>query len=418
MEKPIRFGLIGAGGVGALHLAAIRRLEAFGEVKVAAIAEPSLDCRLASRGRGLVDPVTPWHERYQDLLEGGHDLDVVSIATPIPFHFEMARDAMLRGLFVHLEKPPVPLIQQLNHLLALNGSGQVSVGFQFIGSRCLRALKKLVVDGTLGTLRSIRATGCWPRLDTYYDRAPWAGRMVMEGRPVFDGPVTNALAHLVHNIMHLASPGVHGFAAPGEVAGELYRARPIESYDCACLRGTFPDGIGFSLAVAHASRSVLPFQLRVEGTRGWARLSEDGDRLETSDGLVIHQPETTQELINRCYERLTLRILNRGARVATRLEDTVPYVGTTNAMYLSSGGVHDIEETHLERFERDGSRGYHIAGICEAMDRVMETGCLLSELDIPWATANPAMVRLDSFNHLELEARPEAVPVGEKLAMI
>lgn len=417
MDKPLRFGLIGAGGVGALHLAAIRRLEAYGEVKVAAIAEPSLDCRLASREQGLVDAGTPWHERYQDLLEGGHDLDVVSIATPIPFHFEMARDAMASGLFVHLEKPPVPLIQQLNHLLALNGPGRVSVGFQFIGSRCLRALKKLVVDGTLGNIRSIRAAGCWPRLDTYYDRALWAGRMVMAGRPVFDGPATNALAHLVHNIMHLASPSVHGFAAPDEVAGELYRARPIESYDCACLRGIFPDGIEFSLAVAHSSRVFRPFQLRVEGSRGWAVLSEDGDRLETSDGLVIHKPETTQELINRCYEKLTLRILNRGVRVATRLEDTIPYVRATNAMYLSSGGIHDIEGSHLEMFERDGGRGYHVAGICEAMDRVMETGRLFSELDIPWASASPAMVSLDSFDRLELETGPEIVPTAAKVAV-
>jgi len=356
-----------------------------------------------------VDASIPWRDHYRDLLEGGHDLDVVSIATPIPFHFEMAREAMKRGLFVHLEKPPVPLVQQLNHLLGLGVADRVSVGFQFINSRCVQEMKKLVVDGVLGEIVSIRATGCWPRFDPYYARAAWAGRMTMDGRPVFDGPATNALAHLVHNIMHLASPAGFGFVAPSEVTGELYRARPIESYDCACMRGVFPGGAEFALAVAHCSREARPFRLRIEGTRGWALLSGDGDRLETSAGQMLHKPEPTQELIERCYERLALRVLDRGARVATQLEDTVPYVRATNAMYLSSGGIHDIDGVHVEAFGPNESRGYHLAGICEALDRVMETGRLFSELSIPWAAANPASVRLDSFEYLELGGGGPAV---------
>lgn len=416
MDRPLRFGLFGAGGVGAFHLAALRRLEAYGQVEVVAIADPLESCRVNTLAAGTVDDTLPWYSRYQDLLEGGHNLDAVTVATPIPFHYEMTSDSLDQGLYVHLEKPPVPLIQQLDSLIARDVGRKVSVGFQFITSRCMRVLKKLVVDGALGPIRSIRAIGCWPRFDNYYSRAPWGGRMLLDGRPVFDGPATNALAHLVHNVMHLASPTSTGYSVPLAVAGEVYRARPIESYDCACLKGTFPSGIEFSIAVTHASRTMMPFRLRVEGEHGWAMLSADGERLETSEGLVIHKPETTQELINHCYERLTMRIASGGVRVATRLEDTVPYVRTTNAMYLSSGGIHDVDTAHVEMFEKDGTRGYHLRGICEALEEVMESGRMFSEMSVPWASAHPQTIPLDSFSAFYLGEQFEE-PARAKLAV-
>ena len=80
MDKPLRFGLIGAGGVGAYHLAAIRRLEAFGAARVAAIAEPSAVCRTKTIEVGMAGPNTPWYENYLDLLDGDHDLDDVETA--------------------------------------------------------------------------------------------------------------------------------------------------------------------------------------------------------------------------------------------------------------------------------------------------------------------------------------------------
>jgi predicted dehydrogenase len=403
MSKPIRLGLIGAGGVGAYHLAALRKLEATGQVQVVSIADPSPTSRAAAYQLELADRDFPWYTDYRELLEGSTGLDLVSIATPIPFHFEMTQDALAAGVFVHLEKPPVPLIQQLETLIHLDTNYQVGVGFQMITSRCVQTLKRLIVEGELGEIRELRSTCCWPRLDNYYERASWAGRLVLDGRPVFDGPATNALAHLIHNIMYLAcQDDLNGYAMPVEATGELYRARPIESYDSACLGGRFTNGARFALGVSHAAQKMLPYQIRVEGSRGWAVISHDGDRLETSHGFSMDEPETTQNLIQRCYERLVARIQERpGARVATRLVDTRPYVRTTNAMLLSSGGIHDIHAPHVRRFERGGYIGYHVEEIAEAMGRLMETGRMFSEMDLPWAVPGQT-IRLDSFEHVEL----------------
>ena len=151
----------------------------------------------------------------------------------------MAMACIKRGIYVILEKLPVPLLSQFESLIAADVDRRVRVGFQMIGSQCIRSLKEILADHRLGELMEIRAGACWPRLDDYYSRADWAGRMTVAGRAVFDGPATNALAHLVHNVMFLGGDGFSDFAMPVEVEAELYRARPIKSYDTACLRGLF-----------------------------------------------------------------------------------------------------------------------------------------------------------------------------------
>ena len=66
--------------------------------------------------------------------------------------------------------------------------------------------------------------------------------MSHRGEPILDGPATNTMAHLIHNAMFLASRPPGGYAVPVEIAAEFYRARPIESYDAACLAVGFLAG--------------------------------------------------------------------------------------------------------------------------------------------------------------------------------
>ena len=167
-----------------------------------------------------------------------------------------------------LEKPPVPLIQQLDALIEADTNNRVAVGFQMIASESVQRAKQLIVEGKLGDIQDIRAAACWSRTDSYYNRASWSGKMTLRSEPVFDGPATNALAHLIHNIMFLASPQRDGFDEPIEVQGELYRARPtIQSYDTACLRGRFESGTVFVAAFTHATEQQFPFVLEVHGSK-------------------------------------------------------------------------------------------------------------------------------------------------------
>jgi predicted dehydrogenase len=393
MTQPIRFGLIGVGGIGSYHRTAIQGLESAGMGRLIAVADPWIQ-RLATQKADLEARGVRWHLDYRDMLREEAELDAVVIATPIPFHYEMTLACIKRGLAIHLEKPPVPLIQQLDALIAADAKRTVSVGFQYIGSHCTQELKRLITEGNLGQLREIRAAACWPRSDKYYARANWAGRMMLDSAPVFDGPATNALAHLIQNIMFLAGEGRDDFAEPVEVQGELYRARPIESYDTACMRGRFATGTEFSVTVTHATESPLPFCIEVRGTEGWARLSLDGAKLETSAGVICDRPESTQQLINSNYGNFLDVIHGRRERFLTRLVDTRGYVSTTNAMLLSSGGVHDIDPAAIRRYTRDGAGGFEVLKLREAVEENLASGRLFTEQGCAWATAKPRPFQL------------------------
>ena len=388
MTIPVRFGLIGVGGIGSYHRAAIEAREAAGETRLVAVADPWVE-RLAPQKAELASRGVRWHLDYRDMLREEAELDAVVIATPIPFHYDMTMACIERGVSVHLEKPPVPLIQQLEALIAADTGQSISVGFQFIGSRCTQMLKQLITNGKLGHVREIRAGACWPRMDQYYSRADWPGRMMLDNSPVFDGPATNALAHLINSVMYFAGEGRDEFAIPAEVKGELYRARPIESYDTACLRGRFASEIEFSVAVTHATETSLPFLIEVRGTKGWGRLSHDGATLETSVGVSCDHMETTQQLIDLNYANFIDVIQGRRDRFFTRLADTRGYVGTTNAMLLSSGGVHDIDPASIRRYTQDGTGGFEVVKLREAVEESLASGQLFAEQGSVWATARP-----------------------------
>jgi predicted dehydrogenase len=397
MNHPVRFGLIGAGGIGAYHRASIELNETAGRAALAAVADPWAE-RLAQQKAELEARGVRWYLDYRDLLRREEALDAAVISTPIPFHFDMALACIERGIFIHLEKPPVPLLSQLDALIAADTRETISVGFQMIGARTTQRVKALIAGGELGEVREIRAAGSWPRMDNYYSRATWAGRMELEGAPIFDGPATNAFAHLVHNIMYFAGPGRDGFAAPVEVEGELYRARPIESYDTACMRGKFASGAEFSIAVTHATEEALPFKIEVRGTAGWARISEDGAKLETSAGEAWDCPESTQELLNVNYANFLAVVQGKGDHFLTRLADTRGYVSATNAMLASSGSIHTIPEAFYRQYVRDGFGGYDVQGLRAALEESFASGRMFHEQGLQWAESKSEVVRLASPN--------------------
>jgi hypothetical protein len=273
-------------------------------------------------------------------------------------------------------------------------------------------LKQAIADGKLGKVTAIRAAGCWPRQDSYYSRAAWAGKMLLDGAPVFDGPATNAFAHLIHNIMYLAAAERDGFAIPVEVAAELYRARPIESYDTACLRGRFHSGIEFNLAVTHATEVPLLYRIEVLGTQGWARLSDDGAKLESNVGVSCDCPQSTQELLDINYVNFIDVLNGRADRFSTRLADARGYVSATNAMLLSSGGIHTIDPASVRQYGRDGEAGFDVLNLREAVEETFAAGRLFNEQGLPWATAKPEPVRLPLDNTISQFPTVGGTPAG------
>lgn len=400
MSQPLRIALIGAGGIGMAHLRAIEAFETEGRARLVAVADPFVDVHarvketLESRG-------VRWHLDFQKLLEQEIELDAVAIATPIPLHARMIAAALARSLFVYVEKPAVPLIQQLNDLTALDARHKVAVGFQQICSEPVRQLKRWKAAGALGAIRSIRVRGAWPRLTSYYERAAWAGRMLLNDEPVFDGPVTNAFAHPLQNIMYLAGDGMDDFAIPTEVEGEFYRARPIEGYDVVCLRGRLESGVLFSFAATHAVEQRLPHRLDLVGEKGRAWIADDGAVVGNDLGLA--SPEGAfRDPFDESYRRFIEFASGNASRAATRLHDTRGYVLATNGALIASNGIGTIAARFHRTYGEGAARGYDVPGLTELILRSAETGNLFSEQGAPWARKG-RVVLVRSLRSLRLQ---------------
>lgn len=376
-------GMIGVGGYAAIHLRSLATMREEGRARLAAVADPALAEGSAARAAFEAEGVRV-HTDYRELIrEGG--VDLLLIATPIPLHEEMAMAALAAGMQVLLEKPPVPTPAQLKRLIAADPGRRCAVAFQLILNSTIRALKRAIGEGRLGEVRRITAGACWPRGDGYYGRASWSGRMSMpDGRPVLDGPASNGLAHILHNAVFLASSRPEGFAGTEWVEGGLYRARPgIVASDTCSLRARLEGGVDFTASFTHACAEEKPWEMRVVGTRGEARVEGNGARLFI-DGKLVLECDTDADRLEVHRDRLRY-LAGESSRPATLLEDCLPYLRIVSGGLVSSGGVHLLARDHVSEVGEGGSRCYVIAGVADAVQRTLETGETFAEQGLPWA---------------------------------
>lgn len=383
MNRPLHWGLIGVGGVGQAHLTSLAELEKERRIRLISVADPFID-RLGDVKASLEQKGVRWHLDFQEMLKKESELDAVSICTPIHLHARMTQACIERGVFAYLEKPPVPLIQQLESLIALDEKRKVAVGFQMISSRWLRQLKRWKCEGALGDIQAIRASAAWPRYNGYYDRAPWAGKMSIDGEPVFDGPATNANAHLLHALMFLAGETLDEFDVPAEVEAELYRARPIESYDVACMRGKLSTGPEFSCAVTHATENMVPYRIELFGEKGRAWLDGNGQSIGNDAGLPNPEGKDANTFLES-YRAFVDYVEGKRPRPFTRLSDTRGYVLATNGALLSSEGIHNIPSSDWNTYGKGEEAGYDVIRLADWIAASGRKGALLSDDGVSWA---------------------------------
>lgn len=96
----IRIGVVGGGTYGESHLSVYRDMEERGDVQLAALAECD-DERRKLRKQEFGIPVYSNHLEMFD----EENLDGVTVATPDHLHFQVAMDALERGLHCMVEKP-------------------------------------------------------------------------------------------------------------------------------------------------------------------------------------------------------------------------------------------------------------------------------------------------------------------------
>lgn len=97
---------------------------------------------------------------YRDIFKD-KDTDAIAIATPLPTHYKIAKDALRRGKHVLVEKPFVSSSQQAEDLLSIAKEKKLilMVGYTYVYSPAIRKIKSIIDSGSLGSsyyINSIR----------------------------------------------------------------------------------------------------------------------------------------------------------------------------------------------------------------------------------------------------------------------
>ncbi len=152
MNKLLNVGVVGCGYWGP-NL--IRNFNQIPDCRLKTICDAN-EQRL-SHIRGLY-PAVGATQNYDDMLEDP-DLDAVTVATPVRFHYQMAKAALEAGKHVFIEKPMARNEAEAEELMELaNLKGlTLMVGHTFLFSPAVRRMKQIIDAGDIGPVQYISA---------------------------------------------------------------------------------------------------------------------------------------------------------------------------------------------------------------------------------------------------------------------
>ncbi|MBN1640665.1 MAG: Gfo/Idh/MocA family oxidoreductase [Anaerolineae bacterium] len=378
----LRFAVVGVKGYSRSHLRFVQHLADVGRGRLGA----SMMIDMADHP-DVVDAFTAARVRvygdYQAMLDGCRGaVDVVTLPVPIYLHAPMTVAALEAGYHVLVEKPVAGSLDEVDRMIrARQESGrQCAVGFQQIYSPVFQGLKQLIVEGRLGPVHEIRIIALWPRDPAYYGRNEWAGRLTCGGRPVFDSPFNNALAHQIMNMLYLASPERGRAAQVVHVDAELYRAYDIESFDTGCMRAHTDSGADVLFAATHACAQTLNpiMQLVARDARVDWQIGGNAT-VRYADGRYdeIEEGAPHTHMIENIADAVT------GAVDAPHctLEVGRAHVACIDALHRAA----QIRTVPPARVSTLAGGQRVIAGVEDAIRRVYDTGQLFSELGVELA---------------------------------
>lgn len=269
-QRP-QLALIGISGYGRVHLQLARECRERGELDIAAVTvinpqeEAGNIALLQAHGCRIFSD-------YREMLrEFRGRIDLCLIPTGIAWHARMTIAALEAGANVLVEKPlagSTAEVQAIREVERRTGRF-VAVGFQDFYEPGSAWLQAELQRGVIGGIRSVRFLGLWPRDRAYFARNDWAGRLQVDGVPVFDSPLNNAFAHFV--MLSLFFAGAETAATPVALDGvELFRAHAIESFDTCVITAHTPQGVRLWFGTSHASRETVEPEIRITGTEGEA----------------------------------------------------------------------------------------------------------------------------------------------------
>lgn len=151
MTEPIRWGILGTGGIAATFVT---------DIQAAGLEVSAVGSRRASSAEEFAGrfSIARAHSSYEALV-ADPEVDVVYVATPHPFHAENALLAIAHGKHVLVEKPFTLNAAEAERVLTAAADAGVAL-LEAMWSRFLPQMvriREIIAAGTLGDVRSVLA---------------------------------------------------------------------------------------------------------------------------------------------------------------------------------------------------------------------------------------------------------------------
>ncbi len=312
--------------------------------------------------------------------------DVIYVPTPIHTHSALTKQCMRAGFDVFLEKPPTATIQELDDLIDFTaGYGRkVAVCFQYLYTDIMHRIKKDICSGRFGKVKKVRSISAWERMDNYFSRSNWAGKLQVDGQWVLDGTINNPLAHVLSNELYLASMEPGEMAKPKTVQAELYHVHDIESEDTSSLRVVTTDGVEIVFQATLCAEEVIEPITVVECEKAVIDYKDfNKAEIKFKNGKTESIKDDT-ELRVYMLGQLADAYEKKSPYHCT-LETCRPFTIAVNGAFESSKITHGVDEKYIKRFKKDVSIKTVVSGLNKLMKDTFEQGKLFSELGAPWA---------------------------------
>ena len=264
MDK-VRFGVVGTGGIGHMHLGYLPQLE-----------RAELTCVCDVRKEVVKDVSekhgVPYFVDSKELIRSGL-CDAVLIGTPHYQHATVGIDALNNGLHVLTEKPITVQVSQADRMVAAAKKKKRKLGvmFQRRSVPMWKKARQIIESGALGNL--IRTCMIEPhfRTQAYYDSGDWRATWVGEG----GGVMMNQAPHSLDCFVWLGG-------MPVTVYGKCdTRAHKIEVEDVATAMLTYGNGAtGYIYTSTYEYPAMTLFQF--VGDRAVLEIRDGQLRLGTS----------------------------------------------------------------------------------------------------------------------------------------
>ena len=249
-------GIIGMGGIGAMHARARRELDA--RARLVAFSG-----RVPAEPHGLAD--RPAERLEPDAVIAHPDVDVVAICSPSGTHAALALAALEAGRHVVVEKPLALHVDDA--LRVARAARERGLMVSMISQRRLEAehvaLKKALDDGALGELRLAMTNVHWFRDDDYYRAAGWRSTADQGG-----GSLMNQGVHNVDLLRWLCGP------VETVTAQSATLAHAIEAEDTTVATLRFRSGALGVVTTTTATPPGFPATTALFGSRGSVELGQ------------------------------------------------------------------------------------------------------------------------------------------------